>query len=203
MKLIQRLLAIAFVLVLYASISTPADAQIVSVYGTVSIPHFSNVPTGSLCGASGCTSQTTSLTPVGFGGGVTLNFLHLPFVALGFDLRGSTKPGTTGADTGLFGLKAAFKPPILKLRPYVQVSGGYFATRTPNVSTSPAPPYTPYGGTFTNQGAMYEVLGGLDVPLVHFVDFRVIEVGGGQARGLFNSQNSGVFTINSGLVLHF
>ena len=180
-----------------------ARAQIFSIYGTVSVPHFSGVPTGSTCNASGCTTQTTSITPVGFGGGITLNFLPLPLVSLGVDLRGSTKPGTPGADTGLFGLRATFKPPIIKLKPYVQISGGYFATRTNNVSTTPSLPYTPYGGTYSNQGAMYEVIGGLDMPVVHFVDLRLIEVGGGQALGLFNNQSSGVFTINSGVVVHF
>lgn len=197
-----RLSLIATLSLLFAC-SAHARAQIFSIYGTVSIPHFSGVPTGYACNNSGCTTQTTSITPVGFGGGITLNFLPLPFVSLGVDLRGSTKPGTTGADTGLFGLKATFKPPVVKLKPYVQVSGGYFATRTPNVSTSPSPPYTTYGGTYSNQGAMYEVIGGLDVPVVHFVDLRVIEVGGGQALGLFNNKSSGVFTINSGIVLHF
>lgn len=200
MKRLSSALALAASSLLLPSF---ADGQIVSVYGTVSVPHFSNVPTGSVCNGSGCVTQTTSLTPVGFGGGVTLNFLSLPFISLGFDLRGSTKSGTVGADTGLFGLKATFKPPVLKLKPYVQVSGGYFATRTANVSTSASPPYPPLGGTYTNQGGMYEVLGGLDVPIVHFVDVRVIEIGGGQAFGLFNNQTSGVFTFNSGLVLHF
>ena len=201
MNLVRRLL---FATLSMAFVSPwLAQAQIFSVYGTVSVPRFSNVPTGSSCNNSGCTNQLTSLTPVGFGGGVTFNVLPLPFVSLGVDLRGSSKPGTVGADTALFGLKATFKPPVLKLKPYAQVSGGYYATRTTNVSTSASPPYTPIGGTYGNQGAMYEVLGGLDVPVAPFFDIRVIEVGGGQAFGLFNSQTSGVFTINSGVVLHF
>ena len=193
----MRLLA-TLPLLLSAMFCLPAHGQFVEVYGTLSIPHVSNLPTGSICNAqSACTEQYRSLTAVGFGGGVTLRLVPLGLVDLGLDFRGSDKPGTPGVQTGMVGFKVTAKPPVLHIRPYGQVSAGYFATSTPNA-----------GGTagtapFSNKGAAYEVLGGLDLPLLPILDVRVVEVGGGQAFGLFNSKTSSIFTVNTGLVLHF
>jgi hypothetical protein len=98
------------------------------------------------------------------------------------------------------GLKLGFHPPLIRLKPYIQASGGYVATRTVNVSTGSA------GGTFENKYAAWEVLGGVDIPLAPFFDFRVIELGGGtgvNAFGSSNQPNISLFTVNTGLVLHF
>ncbi len=97
----------------------------------------------------------------------------------------------------MVGVKATFKPPVLRMRPYAQVSVGYFATSTANVSSLPS------GTNFGNSGAAYEVLGGLDIPIAPVVDFRVVEIGAGQAFGLFNSKSSGLITINTGVTVHF
>ena len=176
----------------------PAQAQFAEVYGTLSIPHVSNLPTGSICNLEGaCVEQDRSLTVAGFGGGVTLRLVPLGLVDLGLDLRGSDKPGTPGVQTGMVGFKVTAKPPVLHIRPYGQVSAGYFATSTPNQSV---PAST---SNFSNKGAAYEVFGGLDLPLLPILDVRVVEIGGGQAFGLFNGKSSGIFTVNTGLVLHF
>ncbi len=184
--------------VLGATCCLPAHGQFVEVYGTLSIPHVSNLPTGSTCNTNGvCTEQYRSLTVAGFGGGVTVRLVPLGLVDLGVDFRGSDKPGTPGVQTGMVGFKVTAKPPVLHIRPYGQVSAGYFATSTPNQSV---PAST---SNFSNKGAAYEVLGGLDLPLLPILDVRVVEIGGGQAFGLFNGKTSGIFTVNTGLVLHF
>jgi hypothetical protein len=96
------------------------------------------------------------------------------------------------------------KLPLVKPRPYVQVSGGYLATRTTNVTTVATGGTATAGGTFTNQYAAYEVLGGVDFPLLPLVDFR-IEGGGGHGFNTFGSGNNNVnfFNINPGIVVRF
>lgn len=176
------------------------SAQVVSLYVTSSSGRFGNVATGSIASASGFQEQYASFFTSGVGGGVTFNFLPVGPVKLGLDFRGSTRPGTVGADTAMAGFKVGFNPPLIRLKPYVQASGGYLATRTVNVSTGLV------GRTFDNKYAAWEILGGLDIPLAPFVDFRVIEVGGGQGidvLGGSNTPNVSLFTINSGLVVHF
>jgi len=197
----RTVLLAALVLLAVAS----AHAQ-VALYVTSSSDHLSSVATG--LGLSGGTyqEQYTSFWTSGIGGGVTLNFLPLGPVKLGFDLRGSTRPGTIGADTAMGGFKVGFNPPLIHLKPYVQVSGGYVATRTVNISTSPSNPGQTVGGTFNNQYAAWEVIGGIDYPLVKFVDLRLVEVGGGSGVSILGSTstpNISLFTINTGIVLHF
>ena len=191
-----------------ALLVTPAaHAQLLSVYGTFTDTHVSNVETGDLLSANTYTEQYTSFNAPGFGGGVTLNALNLPVISFGLDLRGSSKPGNNGADTGLAGLKLTVHPPLLPIKPYVQVSGGYLATRTTNLTTFPSSSTTVSNGSFVNHYAMYEVIGGIDYKLIHFVDLRLIEFGVGKAYNTgisFNGQNPSatVFTINSGIVFH-
>ena len=92
---------------------------------------------------------------------------------------------------------------MIKLKPYVQASGGYLGTRT-SIINSPLPTGTQLRAHF---GA-WEALGGVDVPLLPVLDLRVIEVGGGEAYelgsdGVNGTHTVSLFTINSGLVLHF
>jgi len=161
-----------------------ASAQAVSVYVTSSSARFNNSPTG-------VAGQTTSFWTSGIGGGVLVNLVPAGPVRLGIDLRGSTKPGATGADTAMGGIRLGISPPLLRIKPYLQASGGYLATRRNELET---------------HYAAWEVLGGLDVPLVPFFDLRLIEVGGGSGRRLTNSSatpNVSLFTVNTGLVFHF
>ena len=184
--------------VVFGSVAT-VRAQVAEVYVTSSSGHFSNVATGVVLSGSTYHEQYKSFWTSGIGGGVTLNFIPVGPVRLGFDLRGSTRPGTGGADTAMAGLKLAFHPPLLKLKPYIQGSGGYLATRTVNVSSGSN------GATFNNKYAAWEILGGVDVPVAPFIDFRAIELGGGTGVSVFAISTSNVsqFTINTGLVVHF
>ncbi len=165
-----------------------AHAQ-VSVYVTYAPTHLTNVQTGSQ-------GQTADYWASGVGGGVTLNFLPLPVFSLGLDLRGSTKPGTLGADTAMAGLKLGVHPPIIRFKPYVQASAGYLGTRTFSSSI-------PIGSTDNNTYIAWEILGGIDYPLMHSVDLRIIEVGGGQGINTGSGANANLFTVNTGLVVHF
>jgi hypothetical protein len=197
----RKLIVVALVLS-----SVAAHGQAVSIYATSASNRFSNVQTGSVLTTSGFQNQYTSYWTSGIGGGVTLNFIPVGPLRLGFDLRGSTHPGSVGADTAMAGIRAAFNPPLIRLKPYVQASGGYVETRTVNVSSSATLPSQTIGGTFTNRYAAWEILGGVDIPILPVLDLRVIELGGGtgvSAFGSANAPNLSLFSVNSGLVLHF
>ncbi len=192
----RKIIAIAALILLSAVAAHP---QAVSIYATSSSAHFTNVQTGSVLTGSGYQEQYANFWASGVGGGVTLNFLPIGPVKLGFDFRGSTRPGTAGADTAMAGFRVAFNPPLIHLKPYVQASGGYVGTRTVNLTQT-------VGGTFTNKYAAWEILGGVDVPIASILDLRLIELGGGTGMtvGLSSSQpNISLFTVNTGLVLHF
>jgi hypothetical protein len=176
-----------------------AHAQAASIYVTSSSSHFSNVQTGLALTGSGYQEQYASFWASGIGGGVTLNFLPIGPVKVGFDFRGSTRPGTAGADTAMAGFRVGFNPPLIHLKPYVQASGGYVGTRTVNLTQA-------VGGTFTNKYAAWEIIGGVDVPIAPILDLRLIELGGGtgaNVNGGTGSPNISLFTVNTGFVLHF
>jgi hypothetical protein len=196
----RRLLPLLVALLLVPS----ARSQALAAYVTLSPSHLSNIQTGAVYSVSGgYINQTTSYTTVGVGGGITANFLPIGPIRLGFDLRGSTRPGTSGVDSALIGVKLGVHPPGLRLHPYIQASVGYLASRTTNVSTPPGQTSGQAGGTFGNQYAVYEILGGIDYPLVGPLDFRVVEIGGGSGIANFGSYNPAFFTVNTGLVVHF
>jgi hypothetical protein len=184
----MRRLLVASVL-LFVSIA--AHAQVSEIYITSANLRLSGVPDGF----AGNSTLHDTFWAYGIGGGVTLNLLPLPVVSLGIDVRGSTRPGTAGADTALAGLKLGIHPPLIRVKPYIQGSTGYLAARAASVSVA--------GTTVTNKYLAWQILGGVDVPLVHFVDLRLIEVGGG---GVINSSSTNapsLFAINSGIVIHF
>ena len=174
-----------WVVVLLAGGSVAAGAQILSIYATSANTRISNSPTGTA-------GVTNSFWTSGIGGGVTVNMIPFGPVRVGLDMRGSTRPGTNGTDTAMGGLKLGFHPPLLRIKPYVQASGGYIATRTQAVAE--------------NHYAGWEILGGVDFPIAPFFDFRAIELGGGSARrvGSGSGQHDiSLFTVNTGLVFHF
>jgi hypothetical protein len=193
-----------------ASAATAAHAQF-AIYGTFSPLHATNVSTGSTYSATtnSYTPQYASFWANGVGGGITYNFVPIGPVKLGIDLRGSTKPGTAGADTAMAGFKVGFKLPLVGIKPYLQASGGYLATRSANLSTYSAggTSVTQAGGTVYNHYAAWEFLGGVDYSLVHFVDLRIIEIGGGKAYSAdafsTNFPSANIFTVNTGIVVHF
>jgi hypothetical protein len=202
MTSIRRLFPVVFGALLCIFSAPCLHAQAVSIYGTYSPLHAGNVETGLLySNTSGFSPQYANFWTSGFGGGATFNFLRLPVFSLGLDLRGSTRPGTVGADTAMAGIKLGVKPPHFPIKPYIQGSLGYLATRTVNVTNAPTAE-EPIGGTRSHQYLAYEVLGGVDYPINHFIDYRIIEVGGGQP---FNagSPRPNFLTINTGVVFHF
>ena len=185
-----RIAFAAFSLIIAALLPGRARSQ-VSAYVTFAPAHLSGVRDGN-------GTNTTSFWAPGVGGGVSLTVLPLGPVKLGLDLRGSTKPGTNGADTVMGGVKLGLNLPLVRFKPYVQASGGYLGTRTRAAS----------GHTESDQFAAYEVLGGVDYPLVPFFDWRVIEVGGGRGYNIGSVTSAGnyqvtLFTVNTGLVFHF
>ena len=186
----RRSIAIAALVLLSA---VAAHAQLASVYVTYSPTHLSNVPSGT---APNGQTQYTSFWASDIGGGVTVNFLPLPLITLGWDLRGSTRSGTNGMDTVLGGIRLGIHPHVIRAKPYIQASTGYLGTRTFNQSSPPGP--SPY----TNHYFAYEILGGIDYPLTHFIDVRMIEIGGGKVIST-GPNTPGLFTLNSGLVVHF
>lgn len=129
----RKHVAIAAIILL----STVAAHAQVSVYVTDSSIHLSNVATG-IPFVPGFVSQQqyTSYWASGVGGGVTFDFLPLPIFSLGLDLRGSTKPGTVGADYAMVGLKLGMHPPVLRIKPYVQASAGYSSAHGPSAHRS-------------------------------------------------------------------
>ncbi|HWG17544.1 MAG TPA: hypothetical protein VN678_06750 [Acidobacteriaceae bacterium] len=180
----RRIAFSVFVLMVSFACAAVAHAQ-VSVYATWANARITDVPS-----TTGTTTQQQTYWASGIGGGVTVNILPLPVVSLGVDLRGSTRSGANGADTALGGLKLGVHPPALPLKLYIQGSVGYVGLR-------------PASGV-TNKYGAWEILGGVDYPLIHFVDFRVIEVGAGRTFLHTTTNNSpSLLTINTGLVLHF
>lgn len=182
----RNLLIAALAVLVFATV---ARAQVASVYVTYAPTHLTNVQTGN-------PPQYTTYWANGVGGGLTFNFLPLPVISLGLDLRGSTRSGTPGADTAQAGLKLTVHPPVFNVKPYVEAAAGYLGART--VSTS-----IPIGSTTNGTYITWEILGGVDYPLMHFVDLRLIEVGGGQGINTGTGMNPSLFTVNTGFVLHF
>ncbi len=200
----RRLLLFAALTLAAATLDPSAQAQLIEAYATFSPTHAGNVQTGTLLNGSTYQNQYTSFFAPAIGGGITLNVLPLGPIRIGLDLRGSTKSGTTGIDTALAGIKLAIKPPLLPIKPYVQVSGGYVATRTANLTAGTA------GATFGNQYAAVEGLAGVDYHFLPFLNLRLIEFGYGKgfnsgiSFGSTSTQNDlNFYTINTGLVLHF
>ena len=191
-------------LTLLFTLPTAAYSQALAIYGTFSPAHLSNVQTGAVYSATGgYVNQTASYWSSGFGGGVTANFLPIGPLRIGFDLRGSVKPGSIGANYALFGFKVGVHPPVLKIRPYGQFSVGYLSSSTNNVSTPAGQTTGTIGGIFGNKYAAWEVVGGLDYPLLSHLDVRVLELGVGGALSVGGNYNPTLFTVNSGLVVHF
>lgn len=195
---LRRSLAIIAALSAFALIASPAQAQFLSVYGTFSPVHVSNVING---GASPNYLSTSFWTP-GVGAGVTFGVIPIGPVRIGLDLRGSTKPGTNGTDLLLAGPKVALKLPLIAFKPYLQASGGYLATRIRITTGFPA------GSSVTDRFAAYEIMAGVDHHLLPFIDLRLIEVGAGKgysysSAGIGGNYTVNLFTINTGVVLNF
>ncbi len=91
-------------------------------------------------------------------------------------------------------MKLGVHPPLIHIKPYIQGSAGYVALRTPSATN---------GASLTNKYLAWELAGGVDYPLVHFIDLRLIEIGGGAVLNSSANNAPSLFSINSGVVFHF
>ena len=140
---------------------------------------------------------STSTNYTGGGVGVYDDFLHLGPVNLGLDLRGDyARESKSNYRSLLGGVRVAVKVPVVGLRPYVQASAGVGGSRAKG----------PFAVGITdvsfNNKLTYEGFVGLDARVLPFIDWRVIEVGGGSGSKL-GSTSPTIFNVSSGLVLRF
>jgi hypothetical protein len=207
---VRQLCLFAIVLL---SFSLMSHAQTAEVYATANFTHLSNVEVAAFSVNGDQSHFYKSMTPVSFGGGVTVNFLRLPVVRLGADFRGSTRSGLNGADTALGGVKLTLRPMRLKPKFFIEAAAGYLATRADSTGT-----YTTTTSSYTfsvtsvgplnNHYSIYEIIGGIDYPITRFLDFR-IEAAGGSSFGNnyvfqnYSGSNVKVLTVDSGFVIHF
>lgn len=166
---LRYLLCLAAALIL----STVANAQ-TGIYGTVTGGHLGDMkPPYPYTGSYGFWTAGGTF-------GLYNDFGKFGPVHLGLDARGSVlNTHDHKLNSGLGGVRVAFKPPALPLRPYVQGSIGI-------------------GSTASATGFIYQALGGLDITFFPHVDWRAVEVGGGALR--VNGNNLGLVTVSTGIV---
>ncbi|MBS1798215.1 MAG: hypothetical protein JSS95_00165 [Acidobacteria bacterium] len=160
-------------------LSTVANAQ-TGIYGTVTGGHLGDMkPPYPYTGSYGFWTAGGTF-------GLYNDFGKFGPIHLGLDARGSIlNTHQHKISSGLGGVRVAFKPPVLPLRPYVQGSVGVGSTN--------------FGaGSITKSGFLYQALGGLDVAFFPHVDWRAVEVGGGALH--INGNNLGLFTVSTGVV---
>jgi hypothetical protein len=120
--------------------------------------------------------------------GIYEDFLPLPFVHLGGDLRGSVLgvSQTTTLYSGLLGPRLSVHPHVLPIHPYIEALAGIG--------------YYDFGRSQgSNTKFEYQFLGGIDHTLVPRVDWRVVEFSYGGLSALNGSLHPK--TISTGLVL--
>ena len=187
-------------------VTATAHAQL-GVYGTFTANRLSNLKSSPLATNPGAINNDVS--PLGGTAGVYYDFLKLGHVVkLGADLRGTITTTKRGAYTnangggarinsGLIGVRAVFNAPVLHhlLRPYLQGSVGIGSTN--------------YGLLYGNNGVAlhsnFEYMGfaGVDIPLLPYMDFRIVELGvGGLNPFGNNSHNYPLQSVSSGVVFH-
>jgi len=165
-------------------LSAPVARAQFAVYGEGQAIHFNDQVYG---------------TTTWFGGGTFgayYDFFRPPVLGIGLDARGTfAGSGNQHFRSGLAGLRADAKIPVLPLRPYVEGLIGVGGTKTDvasNVSSG-----------YTNKFE-YEVLGGLDFTVFPHVDLRLPEVGWGQmspASGGPNAPASKILGLSAELVI--
>ncbi len=134
--------------------------------------------------ANDLTQTSTFVTGGTFG--LYDDFYRLGPIHLGTDIRGSVlAKDSTNLSKVLVGVRLAVKPPILPIKPYVQLNGGVAKLTSGSIQ----PGYKP----------AYEVNGGIDLTVLPHVDWRVVEVGAGEINGQPDSE----FHLATGLVFRF
>ncbi len=186
------------VLALLALSAAPfaARAQGISVYGTVSPVYLNHLYT-----VNGTTSSLAGQWLVGANAGVTLTFAQSGNVSMGLDFRGGPEIGTPGVGSALAGFKLGFQPPKSHFKPYGQFSLGWLEQRH-NTGTGS------FAVTDAESYFAVELLGGVDYPVAHHLDLRLVEAGVGTTRrivtnGINTSTRPAIVSLNSGIVYTF
>jgi hypothetical protein len=190
---LSALLCVAL-FVLLTAFST-AHAQLLSVYGDINGVHATNVQVSS----DGTTKGGWASS---YGGGVTANFLSLPMVRLGVDARGIVGAGANHTSMAEISLRLGFEPPVLHVKPFVQVGAGYAA---PSVQV--------LSGVTTTYTGKYVTVGGhagVDRRILPRIDWRVVDVGfahgyktGSGFGGTGGKKDADFLSIGMGLVARF
>ena len=160
--------------------------------------------TGVRCLQTVCGSSNGTISPVGGTAGVFYDFRQIGPVRLGADVRVSSTLGNKNAATyfntakprifsALGGIRASFRTPFPRLRPYVQGSVG-LARSNLNL------PEDSSGRVQYHAGVQYRGFAGADLAILPVMDFRVVELGIGGIRN--NGNTNLVESISTGLVFH-
>jgi hypothetical protein len=181
-----------------------AHAQ-VGVYGTVTVNRLTGLQSSPL--ASGAVND--SVDPVGGGGGIYYDFKTLGPVRLGADLRGTITDSKQGAytfsrSTGtriystLGGIRGSFHTPWVPVKPYVQISAGLGRS---DYGLSTFDPTT--GKPTIHNNFQFEGFAGVDLKLLPYMDFRVVELGYGALTSFGTDGHTyPIGSLSSGVVFH-
>jgi hypothetical protein len=200
------------------AITATAHAQL-GAYGTITVNRLSGQQSSPLAplnanpasclgvAASSC-KVNDSVDPIGGTGGVYYDFKTLGPVRLGVDVRGTvtdSKQGvytvSRGSGTRIYsmlgGVRASFHTPIKVIKPYIQASAG-LGRSDYGLSLTTTP-----GKIATVNNLQYEGFAGVDVKLLPYMDFRVVELGyGGLTSFGTYAHTYPIGTISTGVVFH-
>lgn len=145
---------------------------------------------------------STSRTFWGIDYGAYYEFAHSGALNLGLDLRGTDQHANNGSVKDLlFGVRVSGTPFQRPWRPYAEAAFGGGWTKSP-------------GSAISIRKPEFRVFGGVEHPIYHHIDWRVLEVGYGtlQTISSYTVGNGGanqvipastVLTFSSGLVFRF
>jgi hypothetical protein len=129
-----------------------------------------------------------------FGGvvfGGYYDVLHQPKFDVSIDMRDSIVHGGDAAlNSFLFGVRLAAKPTHSSFKPYGQLSLGDGRTKSP---LSPV-----HANKF-----VFNIAAGIDRPINHYVDWRIVEVGYGSVTTISSSLYSGPTAIPAAQLINF
>lgn len=144
---------------------------------------------------------STSRTFWGVDYGVYDDFSHSGNLSFGLDLRGTDMHANNGSLKDLLvGLRVSGTPFQRSWRPYAEAAFGGGWTKSP-------------GSAISIRKPEFRIFAGLDHPIYHHVDFRVVEIGYGTLQTISNYTvgngsaktipSSNVLSVSSGLVFRF
>ncbi len=162
----------------------PLIVLVVLLAALFALPHRANAQTAVYAMFTGAGSGTANSGNM-YGPTVGAYFDRGTFLNYGVDIRGAflANGNHTQFDSGMGGLRLAFKPHIIPLDPYVEILGGVAHSSYP-------------ANTATNLG--YEFNVGADFTLLPHLDWRVLEF---SSTNLTGSNNISPKALSTGLVL--